>query len=290
MGIYGLFLLFLWGRPKKCSRILQKKLDTGSESPYKVTDTSRYIGNRCWRMTRSSDQVCHLLRTQILFGELRPGQPISQRATAATLSVSETPVREALLRLRHEGLVELSPRKGYVVRRWTPTDVRDRYGLRRAIEIMAVERAAEVITPAVIRRLYAICDEGEELLAAGRQREAYQADRRFHGVLVSASESREIIQAANLLGHSSLFFPLTKRLPVEASWEPMREHRRIVAALAEKRASEAVAALEEHLRIAEERVVACCEELHAQSYDTGLGREPAMAASALVQSGEGGGQ
>ena len=241
-------------------------------------------------MAMSSDEVCDLLRSEIMFGEIPQGHAISHRTTAARLGVSQTPVREALLRLRHEGLVELSPRKGYVVRRWTPRDVRDRFRLRRAIEILAVERAAEVITPAVIRRLYAICDEGEDLIRSGSRKEAYPVDRRFHGVLVSASESREIIRGAKLVGHAGLIFTRGKPGPLEEALQVVCEHRRIVAALANKAASEAVAALEEHLRIAEERVVACCEELHAQSYDTGLGREPAMAATALVQSGEGGGQ
>ena len=240
-------------------------------------------------MASSSDQVCELVRTQILFGELRPGQAVSQRTLAANLGVSQTPVREALLRLRHEGLVELAPVAGYVVRRWTPKDIRDRFGLRRAIEGMAIERAAEVITPAVVRRLYAICDEGERLLHAGRTRESFQTDRQFHTVLVSASGSREITRAARILGHLNFFLFYPKPLPVETRLDVFRGHRRIVAALAEGSAAEAAAALDEHLATGEERLAAWCEELHAQSYDLTPSAELVAAISGLAPNGKGGG-
>ena len=70
-----------------------------------------------------SEEVADHVRARIMSGEVRPGEFIRLDETAAALGVSVTPVREALLTLRGEGLVDLVPRRGYLVSPMSREDV-----------------------------------------------------------------------------------------------------------------------------------------------------------------------
>jgi DNA-binding GntR family transcriptional regulator len=93
-----------------------------------------------------SDEVAAALRTRIMSGELRPGARVRLEEVAAQLGVSITPVREALLTLRGEDMVELQPRKGYVVAPLSRQDVHDLFQLQGDIAGELAARVAAVIT------------------------------------------------------------------------------------------------------------------------------------------------
>jgi GntR family transcriptional regulator of vanillate catabolism len=83
------------------------------------------------------------LRDLILEGVLGPGERISELAVVDRLGVSRTPVRAALVRLEHEGLVEALPGGGYAVRAFSNRDVSDAIEIRGALEGLAARLAAE---------------------------------------------------------------------------------------------------------------------------------------------------
>ena len=93
-----------------------------------------------------SEEVAAALRGRIMSGELRPGARIRLEEVAAQLGVSITPVREALLTLRGEDMVELEPRKGYVVAPLSKQDVVDLFQLQGDIAGELAARVAERIT------------------------------------------------------------------------------------------------------------------------------------------------
>lgn len=94
------------------------------------------------RRAQLSDEVAGHLRAAIMSGTLRPGTFIRLDETAAELGVSVTPVREALLKLRGEGMVQLEPHRGHVVLPLTRQDIEDIFWLQATI---AKELAAAVI-------------------------------------------------------------------------------------------------------------------------------------------------
>ena len=198
-------------------------------------------------MSTLSNDIYRELRRRIILRELPPLTPISEAGVSREMKVSRTPAREALLRLKHEGLVEVKPPRGYVVRLWSEKEIRGRYAVRTAIEGAAIEWAAEAMTPVIHRRLLAICDEEEELINAGRLEETATADTRFHEALIAASGSREIIRAAsvNQLSATVHVAPITP--PRERCVVTLEEHRRIVEFLVEKKVAEAKAVLVKHL-------------------------------------------
>lgn len=88
-------------------------------------------------------------------GNLRPGTFIRLDDTAAQLGVSITPVREALLTLRGEGMVQLEPRRGYVVLPLTRQDIADIYWLQATMAKELAASAVDRITDAQIDELEA---------------------------------------------------------------------------------------------------------------------------------------
>ncbi len=87
------------------------------------------------------------IKQDIVSGQLQPGEPLSEEDLAQRLQASRTPVREALRRLNHEGLVRIVPNKGAFVRVLTVRDIREIYELREALESFAAGQAAMRMSP-----------------------------------------------------------------------------------------------------------------------------------------------
>lgn len=90
-----------------------------------------------------SDAVHHALQEEITDGKLRPGTRLREVAIANQLSVSTTPVREALRRLEREGLIATSSHRGATVASVSPATMANLYELHETLEAFAVRRAAE---------------------------------------------------------------------------------------------------------------------------------------------------
>ncbi|WP_415972595.1 GntR family transcriptional regulator [Rhodococcus sp. 077-4] len=110
---------------------------------------------RISRRPQLSEDVAGSIRQQIVTGALRPGTFVRIDETAAELGVSATPVREALVSLRGEGLVEQVPRRGYRVGELSEQDVDDIFWLQGTIAGTLAGRAAHNITPEHLERLTA---------------------------------------------------------------------------------------------------------------------------------------
>ncbi|MEH6822251.1 MAG: GntR family transcriptional regulator, partial [Dietzia psychralcaliphila] len=110
------------------------------------------------RRPQLSEDVAASIRQWIVTGVVKPGAFVRIDETAAELSVSATPVREALVSLRGEGLVELVPRRGYRVSELTPRDIDDIFWLQGTIAGTLARRAAQHITGEQIATLHAVND------------------------------------------------------------------------------------------------------------------------------------
>lgn len=124
-----------------------------------------YTGCRPWTSagpTRCARRSTATSRPSSSPGASPPGRRLSEPLLAKELGVSRTPVREALMRLSEEGLVELVPGKGARVRAFTPEEVDEVYGVRALLEGEAAREAALRATPWELSQL-------EELLKSHRR-------------------------------------------------------------------------------------------------------------------------
>jgi DNA-binding GntR family transcriptional regulator len=141
----------------------------------------------------STIRVHEVLRTAILDGQLAPGERLRAEALAGRFGTSRTPVREALLMLEREGLVDVQPNRGAIVRSFDPEDLLDLYDVRALIEPHAAARAATRIAPAALARLRELCDAAADPDATVADQIVFNEE--FHRIVVEAAESPRLVAA-----------------------------------------------------------------------------------------------
>jgi len=132
-------------------------------------------------------RIGDVLRASIISGAMQPGVVYSAPALAQQFGVSSTPVREALLDLVTEGLVEAVRNKGFRVTQPSDKQLDDITAVRRMLEVPAIAGLAgrlDDVQQKVVRSLYPAAHELVELAARREMVEWVQADRRFHLELV----------------------------------------------------------------------------------------------------------
>jgi DNA-binding GntR family transcriptional regulator len=117
-----------------------------------------------------ADQAYRSIRAAIATGELQPGQKVTERGLAEQLSVSPTPVREALRRLGQDGLIERTGPRTVKVSVIGDAAIRDLAEVEVALRGMVARFAAKHATEAQLDHLDAILDEADDLLVLLRQR------------------------------------------------------------------------------------------------------------------------
>jgi DNA-binding GntR family transcriptional regulator len=127
-------------------------------------------------LARARDEVCKVLRSQILDGRLGGDQRIAEVELAEALGVSRTPVREALILLEDQGLIRSRPHRGYQAVTADAELVRETYPVLGGLETAALRQGFERLVPAVpaLRRI------NEALAGEPRRTRQYELDRRFH--------------------------------------------------------------------------------------------------------------
>ena len=190
------------------------------------------------RRAQLSDEVAGHLRTAIMSGELRPGMFIRLDETAAKLGVSVTPVREALLKLRGEGMVQLEPHRGHVVLPLSRRDIEDIFWLQATIARELAATAAEQITDGEIDDLERIADTMAAALSATDTEAIAATEFAFHRAFNHATGR---IKLAWFLLHVARYMPLMV-YAAEPEWgaAAVDNHRALIAALRRRDAAAVV--------------------------------------------------
>ena len=195
-------------------------------------------------------QVAHALRAALVAGEMRPGVLYSAPALAEQFRVSATPVREAMLDLTSEGLVEPVRNKGFRVTELSERDLDEITSLRALIEVPTVAALARNISDEIRPQVEVLREVAREIeiLAGKRELIAYvEADRRFHVALLELAGNRHVVQViANLRARSRLYGlqQLADRGELGAT---AREHERILDLVLSGDDQETSALMERHI-------------------------------------------
>ena len=200
------------------------------------------------------------LREILLRGDFAAGQRLTELTLVARLGASRTPVRHALNRLAHEGLLEELPAGGFTVRQFTLADIWDAIEIRGALEGIAARFAAQRYRkPAELSRLRAHCAEMEGL-AVGKV-EAFvrylEINQAFHAELWRLARSPmllrslEAITALPFAAPGALVFG-EREQALEQRIRPvaLEHHRAIVEAIEERDGARAESVAREHSRVA----------------------------------------
>ena len=181
------------------------------------------------RRAQLSDEVAGHLRTAIMSGKLRPGTFIRLDETAAELGVSITPVREALLKLRGEGMVQLEPHRGHFVLPLTRQDVNDIFWLQATIARELAASATDHITDVEIDELDHINEALAGAVGSGDAESIATIEFAFHRVFNQASGR---IKLAWFLLNAARYMPALIYAG-DPQWgeAAVDHHRQLVAAL-----------------------------------------------------------
>lgn len=195
------------------------------------------------------EQVVGQLRESILSGRLPAGAKLRERAISEQLGVSRVPVREALMVLESELLVEIVPRSGAVVTKLSRREVQELFDAREALEPLAARLAAKDLSREDLDALDERCAAARAASQVGDDRAGAMANAAFHSLLVHASGSGLLV---------SIMAPLQLRLDrlfrrtIEGrAVELADDHERLVEAL--RRGDEDSAALLAQLHVTSTR-------------------------------------
>ena len=198
--------------------------------------------------TPLSEQVYALLRKAIVTGDIDPTTPIQEQVIAVHLGVSRTPVREALLRLRGDGLVIIRKQSGTFAAPIDRKRVEEGMLVRESLEPRVVEIAAGLLSERALTSL----DTETRLMATaadcGDSRAFIEADDRFHAILIEACglpSISEIIGRVNVhldrVRHLSATEPARSRAAI-------REHRALIKQLRARDSAQSADLLRDHLQ------------------------------------------
>ena len=178
------------------------------------------------------ERAYRAIKRRIMDNTYTPDLQVLEQELALQLGMSRTPVREALIRLEREGLVEIVPRRGMRVIPISPDDMREIYEVITCLEARAAERLAErKPTRAEIQPMIDDLETMERALAENDLDSWAAADERFHGHLLELCGNRRLALMAGTVAdqaHRARMVTLRMRpLPVRSN----QDHRELVEAV-----------------------------------------------------------
>lgn len=196
------------------------------------------------------------LRLAIIQGNLAPGAHLQEAQVAAALGVSRGPVREALLRLEHEGLVVNHPYRGRFVAELSATTIREIYSLRRVLECFAAELALDRLQPADLEEQAVLCTQMVAALNTGRFESFADLDLAFHRRFVAAAGHSRLLQMwESLTGVTHAFIVVNASLDQKNDHAIAEGHQAILGAFLRRDLAEVKESLTVHLQGAEQRLL-----------------------------------
>ncbi len=198
------------------------------------------------RAQRIVDNVYEGLHEAILSGQLLPGEKLSVPALAQQLSVSRSPVREAVARLTTEGLAVESPRRGAVVAKIGLADLAELYEVREALEGVVTRLAVERSGRHVVDDLEPVIERHAEAIARGDMQAHVECDMEFHAVIRRGSSHDLAIRLLDQI-QSRVKLAMRSTSVTAGPERALEDHKRILAALRLGDARESEARAREHV-------------------------------------------
>jgi DNA-binding GntR family transcriptional regulator len=211
------------------------------------------------KRTSAADAIAEILRSGIMSGAIPARERLVEADLAERLSVSRTPLREALQQLESEGFAERLPGGGLVVPDLDPADLEDLLWLRAVLESELAKEVARSATPDDVAHLSRILDQME---AVSEHPELFiELGRDFHdelALLFGNERCRTVLRQVR--HHVDRYWAVTTARQPERPAHAAREHREILAAIRDHDADAASAGMRQHI-LAEAEV--CLETVRA---------------------------
>jgi DNA-binding GntR family transcriptional regulator len=223
-------------------------------------------------MPRPRVEVYEVLREAIASGSLRPNEPLREERVAEALGVSRTPVREALIRLLAEGLIEADGAGGARVPDVTGEDYEEVLTLRAALEPLALRYAVRHPDPACIAKLRQIHRASRAALAQDDVEQLLELNTQFHGALNDMGVPRRLRAFIEQLWAMSQRFRFLALYDQDERRQSVEEHGQLIELVEQGDAARAGAVLTRHLERSRDRMAAFLGPAHADGIGELLAR------------------
>lgn len=199
-------------------------------------------------------EVASRVRDMIIEGRLAPGQRVNEVALGQMLGVSRTPLREAIKTLASEGLVEMVPARGAVVRTLTLQDLADSMGVLKALEQLAARLICQGGPDAALAELAGVHAAMMERYAARDRLAYFKLNQEFHSALARLSGNAVLATLHTQLQSRMRRIRFIGHEGPEKWAAAVAEHEQMAAALARRDAEALAGVIGRHLDAAIERV------------------------------------
>lgn len=187
------------------------------------------------------------VRQAILDGKLLPGQRLVEKELSERFGLGRAAIRTALARLEQEGLVESEPFRGARVRSISEAEAVEVLEARAALEAVSAYHAARKANPEQIEALWTIHRQTEQRYQAGDLLGMYDLNSLLHRTLVEISAHRTAARLIEGLRAQGVRHQFHTILAPGRPQQSLREHRRIIDAVAAHQPEEAAQAMKAHL-------------------------------------------
>lgn len=202
------------------------------------------------------------IRKWILDGSIGLGEPLSESALAARFGYSKTPVREALLQLKKEGLVSIRPQTGSFVFDIDANGLKDLGKLREILETAALELAMTVSAGRLGADLSEICERMRTAVGSG-DRTGYRAlDTAFHETILRLADNPYLLECYRTYGARAIAFASCLPSVQRTCESTLDEHEQIAERIIRNDKASAAEALLAHIRTTTAQYVAALSRLH----------------------------
>ncbi|WP_428911078.1 GntR family transcriptional regulator [Niallia sp. Krafla_26] len=193
-----------------------------------ITVTTRLPGEN------NKDYAYRMIKSSIMSLELEPGQSISEIELAEALSLSRTPIREVLAKLREEHLVEVIPQVGTYISKIDPQLIREATFMRYTLEKEVLKQACDSFSKIDIYDLKKNMFLQEELIGQkGKEREFHTLDKEFHFIIFTGSEKEHVWEAITRISTHYNRMRLLSEFENHYD-EAIKQHERIVEMIEQK--------------------------------------------------------
>ena len=203
--------------------------------------------------TRRSEQLRESIEERIATGIYLPGTRLDETELASEFGVSRTPIREALIQLSSEGVIEMRPRRGAIVTEISPQRLWQMFEVMAELEAMCGRLAARRISPDEETALTDAHAAGEGALNAGDPDQYYYLNETFHQIICEASHNGFLAEQAALLRRRLRPYRRLQLRVRDRMRNSFSEHTGIVAAIVEGDGERAAELLRQHVTVQGER-------------------------------------
>jgi len=202
-----------------------------------------------------ADKAHHQIKEWIVRYHIKPGSRIRVKDLSQALSMSQTPVREALSMLEREHFIERRPNQGYRVGSLDLQRVEDLYNVRIILEELAASEAATRIGKTGLKRLAGILMEVEGILKTESKQRILELEQDFHSRILEASGNQPLFEMGQAVLDRIWIVQNINLLTTDQLDEAHPQHMKIFKAIQKGDAVKAAALMKKHLTLAKEYIL-----------------------------------